>query len=39
MRRPHLMRQVNFGIPSGQTIARNMGVQALTPATGYVQEI
>jgi hypothetical protein len=28
----NLMRHVNFGIPSGQTIARKMGVPALTPA-------
>ena len=27
----NLMRQVNFGIPSGQAIARRMGVPALTP--------
>lgn len=26
------MRHVNFGIPSGQAIARVMGVRALTPA-------
>jgi hypothetical protein len=26
------MRHVNFGIPSGQAIARRMGVPALTPA-------
>ena len=28
----NLMRHVNFGIPSGQAIARVMGVRALTPA-------
>lgn len=28
----NLMRHVNFGIPSGQAIARAMGVPALTPA-------
>jgi hypothetical protein len=28
----NLMRHVNFGIPSGQSIARRMGVPALTPA-------
>jgi hypothetical protein len=28
----NLMRHVNFGIPSGQAIARRMGVPALTPA-------
>lgn len=28
----NLMRHVNFGIPSGQAIARVMGVQVLTPA-------
>ena len=28
----NLMRHVNFGIPSGQVIARRMGVPALTPA-------
>jgi len=28
----NLMRHVNFGIPSGQAIARKMGVPALTPA-------
>lgn len=28
----NLMRHVNFGIPSGQAIARTMGVPALTPA-------
>jgi len=27
----NLMRHVNFGIPSGQAIARRMGVPALTP--------
>jgi hypothetical protein len=28
----NLMRHVNFGIPSGQAIARRMGVPALTPS-------
>ncbi len=28
----NLMRHVNFGIPSGQAIAKRMGVRALTPA-------
>jgi hypothetical protein len=28
----NLMRHVNFGIPSGQAIAKRMGVPALTPA-------
>ncbi len=28
----NLMRHVNFGVPSGQAIARVMGVRALTPA-------
>jgi hypothetical protein len=28
----NLMRHVNFGLPSGQAIARVMGVQVLTPA-------
>ncbi len=28
----NLMRHVNFGIPSGQAIARRMGIPALTPA-------
>jgi Animal haem peroxidase len=28
----NLMRHVNFGIPSGQAIAKKMGVPALTPA-------
>ncbi|MEK7785685.1 MAG: peroxidase family protein, partial [Chloroflexota bacterium] len=28
----NLMRHVNFGLPSGQAIARVMGVRALTPA-------
>lgn len=28
----NLMRHINFGVPSGQAIARRMGVPALTPA-------
>ena len=28
----NLMRYINFGVPSGQAIARRMGVPALTPA-------
>jgi hypothetical protein len=31
------MRHVNFGIPSGQTVARAMGVPALTP--GQLSEL